>query len=208
VDRLVRCHRFCTRLIAEGRQTVSSREIGERLGCSSSQVRRDFLLFGRQGTRGSGYRVENLRALIGKVIGKERHWNVVLVGAGHLGTALMRYAEFERQGFHFVAVFDGDPEKVGAEIEGLRVYDVSRIPEVLRSLQVDIGILAVPVEGAQWVADLLIGQGVQAILSFSRVEISPRKRAVVGNVDLTTELERLTYHLSAMKGSRKYLRAI
>jgi redox-sensing transcriptional repressor len=208
VERLVRCHRFCERLIAEGRETVSSRELGECLGCSSSQVRRDFSSFGRLGMRGCGYRLDSLQNVLGKVIGKERRWNVVLVGAGHLGTALMRYGEFRRQGFNFVAVFDGDPAKVGEEIEGLTVRDVSEIPDTLGSLDVDIGVLAVPSEGAQWIADLLIEQGVRAILSFSRVRLSRRREAAIINVDLATEFEKLTYHLSSSGRDGDYLEAI
>lgn len=208
VDRLVRCHRFCARLMAEGRETVSSRELGECLGCSPSQIRKDFSKLGRLGTRGWGYRVESLRAFIGKVIGKERRWNVVLVGAGPFGAAVMGYGELERQGFHFVAVFDGDPALIGTEIQGLMVQDVSRIPDVLGPLDVKIGVLTVPAVGAQWVADLLIKHGVEAILSFSRVGLSPRKKAVISNIDLTTELEKLTYHLSAAKRAGSYLEAI
>lgn len=199
VDRLVRCYRLCTKLLAEGREYTSSQEIGERLGGSPSQVRKDFSKLGKLGTRGSGYRVQELRNYLGRIIGKGRHWNVALVGAGNLGTALLKHGEFERQGFRFVAVFDADPDKVGTKHGHMVVQDVSRIPEVLRSSDVEIGIITVPATGAQWVARLLADHGVRAILNFARTTLWPGGDVIVSNVDLTTELEKLTYYLSAAK---------
>lgn len=195
VDRLVRCHRMCVRLKAEGREYTSSQELGERLGYSPSQVRKDFSKIGRLGTRGSGYRVAELQSVLSRLLGKGRSWDVILVGAGNLGTALLSYGGFQRQGFRFVAVFDADPAKVGSRLGGLEVRDVSSIPEVLRSVDVEIGVIAVPATGAQWVATTLAENGVKAILNFAPAVLWPKESVVVGNVDLAVELEKLCYYL-------------
>ena len=199
VDRLVRCHRLCTRLKDEGREYTSSQEIGERLGYSPSQVRKDFSKLGRLGTRGAGYRVSELQNVLARVLGKGRSWNVVLVGAGNLGKALVTYAGFERQGFRFVAVFDADPEKIGTTLGRLVVQDVSAIPEALRSSEAEIGLIAVPAKGAQWVAGLLAENGVRAILNFAPTTLWPGQPVVVSNVDLAIELEKLCYYLMPPK---------
>jgi len=199
VDRLVRCYRLCERLKAEGRESTLSQEIGERLGCSPSQVRKDFSKLGRLGTRGSGYRVDELQSILGKIIGKGREWDVVLVGAGNLGSALLKHGEFERQGFRFVAVFDADPDKVGRKIGGLVVQDVSRIPETLSKSGAEMGVITVPATGAQSVARLLVEHGVRAILNFARTGLWLGDDVTVSNVDLTTELEKLAYYLSTAK---------
>jgi redox-sensing transcriptional repressor len=199
VDRLVHCYRLCRRLRDAGREFVSSQEIGERLGYSASQVRKDFSMLGRLGRRGSGYGIADLESVLGRILGKGRSWEMVLVGAGNLGRALLSYGGFERQGFHFVAVFDADPEKVGAEAGGLVVRDVAEVPEVVRSTGVEIGVIAVPARAAQWVAATLSENGVRAILNFAPSPLRPGAGLAVSNVDLAVELEKLCYYLA---GSR------
>ena len=196
---MTRCYRFCLRLKSEGREFTSSEEIARATGCSPSQIRKDFSRIGRLGRRGTGYRVVELLAVLGRLLGKGRPWNVVMVGTGHLGTALLAYAGFERGGFHFVAAFDADPEKVGTRVGDLTVQDVSAIPEVLRSSDAEIGIIAVPATGAQWVATLLTENGVRAILNFAPAALFPGEAVVVSNVDLAFELEKLCYYLMAAK---------
>lgn len=199
VDRLVRCCRLCARLKAEGKEYTSSYEIGERLGCGPSQVRKDLSKLGRLGTRGSGYRVSELQEALGRVLGRGRSCNVVLVGAGNLGRALLRYGGFEQEGFRFVAVFDVDPGKVGTRLGGLSVRDVSDIPRALSSLDAEIGVLAVSAAGAQGVAELLAQNGVRAILNFAPTVLWLGGDVVVNNVDLAVELERLRCYLTVMK---------
>ena len=199
VDRLVRYCRLCVRLKAEGIENTSSQEIGGRLGYNPSQVRKDLAKIGRLGTRGSGYRVDELLNFLGGVLGKGRPWNVVLVGAGNLGSALLTHSGFERQGFRFVAVFDADPDKVGTKLGDLVVQDVSALPEVLPSLDAEIGMIAVPATAAQWVATALAENGVGAILNFAAGVISPGESVIVGNVDLAIELEKLRYYLTVAK---------
>lgn len=196
VDRLVRCHRMCVRLKAEGREFTSSQELGERLGYSPSQIRKDFSRIGRLGTRGSGYRTSELQGVLARLLGKGRSWDVVLVGAGNLGAALLSYGGFQRQGFRFVAAFDADPDKVGSKLGSLEVRDVSSIPEVLRSLDAEIGVIAVPATGAQWVATTLTENGIKAILNFAPAVLWPKEAVVVSNVDLAVELEKLCYYLT------------
>jgi redox-sensing transcriptional repressor len=199
VDRLVRCHRLCVQLKAEGRESTSSQEIGESLGYGPSQVRRDLSRLGKLGTRGTGYRVDELEGVLGRTLGKGQSWNVVLVGAGDLGSALLKYGGFRHQGFRFVAVFDADAGKVGVKLGGLVVQDISAAPDVLSSLDADIGMIAVPAAGAQQVATLLAENGVKAILNFAPHNLSLGESVVVGNVDLTIELEKLSYYLTVAK---------
>jgi len=197
VDRLAHCHHLCAKLKAEGREFTSSQEIGHRLGYSPSQVRKDFARLGKLGTRGAGYRIDELQNVLRRILGKGRLWNVVLVGAGNLGRALVSYGGFQRQGFRFVAVFDADPSKVGTRLAGLVVEDVAVIPEVLGSISVEIGVVAVPEAGARPVAVLLAEHGVGAILSFAPTAPLPDGKPVVRHVDLAVELEKLCYSLMA-----------
>jgi redox-sensing transcriptional repressor len=185
--------------MAGGREFTSSQELGERLGCNPSQIRKDFSRIGRLGTRGSGYRVAELEGVLARLLGKGQSWNVVLVGAGNLGTALLSYGGFKRQGFRFVAVFDADPGKVGTMLGGLEVRDVSSIPEVLSSVDAEIGVIAVPATGAQWVATTLAQNGIRAVLNFAPAVIWPNESVVVSNVDLAIELEKLCYYLVTPK---------
>lgn len=199
VDRLVRCHRLCVRLKAEGREVASSKELGERLGCSASQVRKDLTWVGKLGRRGSGYWVSDLERVLGRLLGKGRPRKMVLVGAGNLGSALLTYPGFEQRGCRFVAAFDADPDKVGTKLGGLIIQDVSAIPEVLPSSGAEIGVVAVPATGGQWVARVLAENGVRAILNFAPTSMRLGDDVVVGNVDLAIELEKLCYYLTAAK---------
>jgi redox-sensing transcriptional repressor len=149
--------------------------------------------------RGSGYKIEDLRGVLARVIGRGREWNLALVGAGHLGTALLSYPGFLRQGFNFVAVFDADPERIGTNAGELVVRDVSTLPKALGELDVDIGVLAVPSRSAQWVASLFSENGVNAILNFAPVSLWSAEDTAVSNVDLAVELEKLCYYLMAKK---------
>ena len=195
LNRLVNCYHLCAALNARGRESVSSYEIGEHLGCGASVIRRDMAALGRLGNRGSGYPVGKLERAIGGILGKGRRWNMVLVGVGNLGAALLKHDVFERQGFCFVAAFDADPSKCGRRYGSLTVQDVSRIPEVFHELGAEIGVIAVPGTQAQTVAELLAESGTRAILNLSPLPLALEENVVVCNVDLTTELEKLCYHL-------------
>jgi len=194
IDRLVRCHRLCVRLHEEGRESVSSRELGERLGCKPSLIRKDLSRLGTLGTRGHGYRVAGLLHAFEEFLGGGEPTNAVLVGTGALGIALLTNGGFVRDGFRFVAAFDFDPSRAGTRCDGLVVNHVSRISDVLGTLSADIGVLAVSEAEAQDAAQLLAENGIRAILNLTPAGLSPQRGVVVADIDLATELAKLAFY--------------
>lgn len=176
-------------------EKVSSQELGEQLGINPAQVRKDLAYFGQFGTPGFGYYVEELRKKIKEILGTDHTVRIALVGVGNLGTALMSYATFRQEGFQIVAAFDSDRRKVGAERDGVRVYHSDELPAKLKQLGIDIVILAVPVEAAQPLTDVIVATGIQAILNFVPVRLVVPPRVKVHYVDLTIEIESLSYYL-------------
>ena len=184
----------------EGSQTTSSTQLGRLLGLTDAQVRKDLAYFGQFGYPGIGYRCEELIQRIREILGTNREWPVVLVGVGNLGRALLGYRGFGRQGFKVVAAFDSDPEKILREIDGVPVFPLERIPEIVRSQGIRLAILAVPSQAAQGVADQLVGAGVVGVLNFAPVTLNlPVDVAKIG-VDLAMELEQLTFTVANRAG--------
>lgn len=193
VDRLLRIYDLCVELEEEGRRRVQSQEIAERIGQSASQIRRDLSRFGKLGKRGSGYEVGGLIAVLKRFFGRHVPRKMVLVGAGGLCSVLLGHGIPELQGLRFSAVFDTNAGMVGARCGGLVVRDVSEMPEVLASMRAEIAVLAVPASQAQHVAELLVENGVRAILNLTPVALTPRRGVTVRNVDLSLELENLVF---------------
>lgn len=196
ITRLSVYSRFLERMDRQGVVTISSGEIAEGVGVSPAQVRKDLAYFGEFGTRGVGYNVKDLMRYTLKILGLTRPWTVVVVGAGNLGTALSTYKGFRDRGFYIVGVFDNDLTKIGKRIQDLEVYPLEKLPEIVARHGVKIGVLAVPAEAAQEVADLLIQNGVEALLTFGAVVLNVPEHVVVRNVDLSVKLEILTFNLS------------
>ena len=196
ITRLSVYSRFLERMDRQGVVTISSGEIAEGVGVSPAQVRKDLAYFGEFGTRGVGYNVKDLLRYTLKILGLTRPWTVVVVGAGNLGTALSTYKGFRDRGFYIVGVFDNDLTKIGKRIQDLEVYPLEKLPEIVARHAVKIGVLAVPAEAAQEVADLLIQNGVEALLTFGAVVLDVPEHVVVRNVDLSVKLEILTFNLS------------
>lgn len=174
--------------------TVSSVEIAEGVNGSPAQVRKDLAYFGEFGTRGVGYNVKDLNQHIKKILGLNNRWNVVIVGAGNLGTALTGYKGFQDRGFRILAVFDNDVNKVGLRIAGVPIYPTPRMVEFIRQENVQIGIIAVPAEFAQEVADMLSEAGIKAILNFAPTVVNVPAGIDCRNVDLVVNLEILTFN--------------
>jgi redox-sensing transcriptional repressor len=179
-----------------GERTVSSEGLARRSGTTSAQVRKDLSLFGTFGTRGIGYSVSELESTLRAILGLERRWPVALVGAGRIGAALFGYESFRRQGFHIEAVFDADPGKVGSQWQGLEVQSESRLEAVLGERGIEIAVVAVPANAAQRVVDRLVRAGVRGILNFAPTRLDVPSRVVVKSVDMTVEMERLSYALT------------
>ncbi|MFZ5942746.1 MAG: redox-sensing transcriptional repressor Rex [Bacillota bacterium] len=187
--------RYLTQLDKKGVTNISSGEIAEGVGGSPAQVRKDLAYFGEFGTRGVGYNVKDLNQHIVKILGLNKNWRVIIVGAGNLGSALTQYKGFRERGFEVVAVFDNDLNKVGLTLNGIPIYAVSKLNEIVRDKQIDIGILAVPSSYAQDVADGMVESGIKAILNFAPIVISVPEEIELRNVDLAVNLEILTFNL-------------
>jgi len=175
-------------------RTISSAELGERTNLSDAQVRKDLGYFGQFGVSGSGYDTAELKKALEKILGKDKTWNVAVVGVGHLGSALLSYTGFERHGLEIVAAFDTDPKKVG-KLDGLTVRAIDELPKTAADKKISIAIIAVPAENAQEVAERLVGAGVKCILNFAPVSLNTPEDVKVKNVDLSRELETLSYFL-------------
>jgi len=180
-------------LIRDGHETTSSSQLGRRLGFTDAQVRKDLAHFGQFGHPGIGYRCDELVGVIRNILGTDRVWRVALVGVGNLGRALLGYRGFDQQGFRLVAAFDVEPSKIGTQIEGVDVYDINQLGQVLVQKQVELGLVAVPAPQAQRVADQLVAAGVGGIVNFAPVTLTVPEGVSKVGVDLARELEQVTF---------------
>ena len=180
----------------QARTTVSSEELARRSGATSAQVRKDLSFFGSFGKRGMGYEVPELVTRLREILGLERAYRVVLVGAGKIGGALVHYEGFRRRGFEVSAIYDRDPKKIGSRSNGLVVRDVKQLEADLKKEPTDIGIVVTPGEAAQEVADRLVRAGVKALLNFAPVQLKVPRDVEVKTVNMAQELEALSYSLA------------
>ena len=175
------------------RRTISSKQLGESLGLTDAQVRKDLAYFGQFGHPGIGYRVDDLIAQVRKILGTDKTWNVLLIGAGNLGRALMAYRGFDAKGFRLVAVFDADPSKVGKKIAPFTVQGLADLNETIAREHIRLAILAVPADAAQQVTDQLVAAGIRGILNFAPVNITVPPNIALNAVDLAVQLEQLSF---------------
>ncbi|MGD9899393.1 MAG: redox-sensing transcriptional repressor Rex [Calditrichaceae bacterium] len=196
ISRLSKYYRTLSMLIEQKIETVSSDEIAEIDSVTSAQVRKDLSFFGTFGKRGLGYKTKDLREEIGKILGLKKTWNIALVGIGNIGRALIDYQEFKKQGFQVKALFDSDPEKVGHEINGLHIYNINDVCQVVKEKNIEIAIIAVPAKVAQAVTDFFVNCGVKAILNFAPISIKTPEDVLVKNENMSIELEALSYYIT------------
>ncbi len=192
---LLRICRYLRILERHDAATVSSATIAEAAGVNAAQVRKDLSFFGEFGQPGVGYDVQHLLGSLKGMMGLDREREVVVVGAGALGSALINYPGFEARGFKIVGVFDNNPAKVGHRLRGYEVMAFDRLAEEIGDRNVSLAIIAVPRRAAQDVADALIAAGVKGILNFAPVTLRVPDDVVVRTVDLTLQLETLAYHV-------------
>ena len=185
----------CLRDLPVGQETCSSDQLAAIAGVNPAQVRKDLSYLGSQGTRGVGYGVEELRRQLRDALGLNVGYAVAIVGAGNLGSALGNYAGFSSWGFEVVALFDIDPAKVGTTIGGHVVAPLEDLERIVSDREVAIGIVATPAASAQDVADRLVGAGLRSILNFAPTVLQVAPEVEVRRVDLSTELQILTFHL-------------
>lgn len=185
-----------------GLHTIKSKDLGQALGLTDAQVRKDLAIFGQFGYPGIGYRCDELIERLRKILGKDRHWNACIVGAGKLGRALMPYGRFRRDGFDIVAIFDRDPAAAGSVIAEHRVRPLSDLRALVKARNIRIGIIAVPAEAAQETADRLIQAGVVGLLNFAPRRLDVGDQVSVINVDFMVDLEQLAFQVSlGLKGA-------
>lgn len=188
--------RELTRLVEEGdKVTTSSYELGRRLGISSAQIRKDLSHFGEFGKQGTGYHIGYLIERLSEILHLTQEWGIALVGAGFLGHALAHYAGFQHRGFRILCVFDNDAAKVGERMAGMTVQDISEMEATIRQLQIQMAILAVPVNVAQDITDRLVKAGVKALLSYVPLHLSVPPGVEVSYSDPVVQLQRMTYYL-------------
>lgn len=199
ISRLFVYLREITALISVNIRTISSAELGDRLNLSDAQVRKDLGHFGQFGTSGAGYNTEELKAVLEKILGKNKTWNVAVVGAGHLGSALLAYPGFKEHQLNLVAAFDSDEKKIGKKISDITIQPLENMPKVIKDKKVSIGVIAIPAEGAQGVADKFVNSGVECILNFAPASLNVPEEVKVKDVDLSRELETLSYFLANKK---------
>ena len=196
IHRLSVYTRCLLQLEEDGVKTISSRELAERFNLNSAQVRKDLAYFGEFGVRGIGYYVSGLRSELQRILGLDREWPVALVGLGNLGSALFHYKGFSRQGFRIAVVFDDDPAKIGREIGGVPIVSTRDLAREVKTRAIQIAVLAVPADAAQTVTDELVAAGIKAVLNFAPARLRVPKDARLKNVDLSIELETLSFYLA------------
>lgn len=195
VSRLSLYLRELQHLVRDGHETTSSTQLGALLGFTDAQVRKDLAYFGQFGYPGIGYRCSELINAIKGILGTDRCWPVALVGLGNLGRALLGYKGFLNQGFRIEAAFDTDPAKIGGSIEGVPIYALDDLPQIVFEKKIKLAIIAVPAPAAQDVADRLVAAGIDGIMNFAPVTISPQGGVSMVGVDLAIELEQLTFNV-------------
>jgi redox-sensing transcriptional repressor len=196
IDRLPVYYRWLTRMQDAGTMTVSSQELGDALDVTPAQIRKDLSYFGRFGKQGRGYAVDRLVEELRLILGLNRRWRMVLVGAGRLGRAIASYDGFDPEGFEIVGAYDSDPQHIDEDVAGITVRDVRNIEADLRASPVDIGIVAVPSEVAQDVIDTLVRAGVRSILNYAPITVQVPEGVELRRIDPLLSLQSMTYHLS------------
>ena len=179
----------------ENRQVTSSQELGERLGISAAQIRKDLSQFGEFGKQGTGYNIEFLAKQLREILKVNRVWEVAIVGAGDIGRALAGYNGFSERGFHIQMIFDNKPEKIGSQMGEFAIKDIKTMKAEIAAAGIKMAMIAVPAAQAQAVADQLVEAGVKAILSYAPVNLNVPSGVRVQNIDPSIHLQRMTYYL-------------
>lgn len=179
----------------QGKITTSSHELGQRLGISSAQIRKDLSHFGEFGKQGTGYHIKYLTEQLRKILHLEREWPVALVGAGYIGHALGHYQGFKHRGFVIKRIFDNNSDKIGQEMNGLVVQGIGELSDTIRKEKIQIAIIAVPAAEAQEIADQLVEAGIRAILSYAPINLLAPADVKVRYSDPVVLMQRMTFYL-------------
>ena len=195
VGRLPIYLRTLQRMLAENRHVTSSQELGERLGISAAQIRKDLSQFGEFGKQGTGYSIDFLADQLRQILKVDRVWDIAVVGAGDIGSAVARYQGFANRGLRVTMIFDNDPDKIGIQVGSFTVKDIANLGPTIVKAGIKIAMIATPSKEAQEVADQLISAGVKAILNYAPINLTVPEHVHVQHIDPVIHLQRMTYYL-------------
>jgi redox-sensing transcriptional repressor len=195
VGRLPMYLRALQRMATDGRQVTSSQELGERLGISAAQIRKDLSQFGEFGKQGTGYQIDYLMQQLRGILNVNHDWDIAVVGAGDIGTAVARYKGFANRGFCVKKIYDNDPEKIGTKIGDFIVEDIDNLEASIHKAGIKIAMVAVPAKHAQEVTERLVKAGVEAILNYAPISLTVPPEVHVQYIDPAIHLQRMTYYL-------------
>ena len=196
IKRLPRYYRYLSELLNRDVLRVSSAELSRKMGVTASQIRQDFNCFGDFGQQGYGYNVKHLHEQIGEILGMNRHYSLVIIGAGNLGHALANYAGIKKRGYRIIGIFDNDPEKIGKKINGISVCDIAKLEDFCQENIVDIAVLSIPKPEVKEITNRLINIGIKGLWNFSYAELETPDDIFVENVHLSDSLMRLSYKIT------------
>lgn len=189
--------RELTRLEQDGKKSISSFELAELTDLTDTQVRKDLSHFGQFGISGTGYEISSLKGAIKNILGKDKILEVILIGVGNLGSALLSYPGFREQGIKIKSAFDIDTRKISQKISNMEILDIEKLQDVIKKEQIKSAILTVPAFSAQKITDILVGSGVRCILNFAPIILKVPEEVIVSNVDLSKELEVFSYFIKS-----------
>ncbi len=195
IRRMPKYYRYLEDLEKSGVERVSSKELSQRMGLTASQIRQDFNCFGGFGQQGYGYNVSDLKREIMKILGLDRTYNVIIVGAGNIGQALANYTGFEKEGFFIKALFDINPKLIGMSIRDIMIYDLDSLEDFLEKNPIDIAVISTPKDKAQEVADRLTANGIRGIWNFAAVDVAVPRGVIAENVHLSDSLFTLSFRI-------------
>jgi redox-sensing transcriptional repressor len=188
--------RALTRMVEDEQEYTSSHELGERLGISSAQIRKDLSHFGEFGKQGTGYNIEYLTDQIRQILHVDRQWPMAVVGVGDLGHAIAHYRGFKARGFFVACLFDSDPEKIGERVGEHTVQSIDNLSTEIQRLHIKVAMLSVPANSAQGAANLLVQAGVRAILNYAPITLAVPPQVRVQYIDPVAHLQHMTYYLT------------
>jgi len=200
IRRLPKYHRYLRELLRNDVDRISSKELGERIGFTASQIRQDLNCFGDFGQQGYGYNVKELLNEIGGILGLSKEYKMVIIGAGNIGQAIANHTRFQRLDFNLAGIFDVNPKLIGLRIRDVEVIDIDGLVNFLKMTPVDIGVICVSKNSAQTVTDMMVENGVKGIWNFAPIDLEVPKEIIVENVHLSESL--LT--LSCLMNDRAY----
>lgn len=196
IKRLPRYYRYLGELLDNGVERISSNELSDRMQVTASQIRQDLNNFGGFGQQGYGYNVKFLYHEIGKILGLDKTYNMIILGAGNLGQALANYVRFEKRGFRVIGMFDVNPQLIGKKIRGIEIRMLDELPEFLTENDIQIATLTLPKAAAEEVAVKLVESGIKAIWNFAHTDLNLPDDVVVENVHLSESLMQLSYNIT------------